>query len=336
MQIRLPGNLWDLVAASAGTSWPPRDRAESSRFVAACAREGLLPLAFRTLSLEAFDLWRAMDFANQHRTTIISRTIAELPELIGGDYLLLKGSDIAYRLYPSPELRPMGDIDILIHPEDRDRVVARLEESGARRRYWRTMHFSPANPDYAFDLGAITLEVHHAIVHRASARIDDRSIWQASRMQPHGRVVCDCDALIIAALNLAKDNLAGSLLHFVDLWLMLSASDSIATDALARARSWQVANALHSVLRMTAMLFPDLHLTLPRRPILDRLAAQAVRSRTMPGWPGRLWRKYWLIDRLGLRVHYLFAMSLAAAQGFARREEIGGRPSRETTAPPSQ
>ena len=37
--------------------------------------------------------------------------------------ILLKGADLAQTLYPNPALRPMGDLDLLVHKEDLDRAV---------------------------------------------------------------------------------------------------------------------------------------------------------------------------------------------------------------------
>lgn len=42
----------------------------------------------------------------------------------------IKGIDLAFRVYPSPSLRPYGDWDILFHPEDIDRVRHLMMERG--------------------------------------------------------------------------------------------------------------------------------------------------------------------------------------------------------------
>ena len=44
-------------------------------------------------------------------------------------YMPLKGCNIK-KLYPKPELRSMGDVDILIHPEDHERIHSVMEEQG--------------------------------------------------------------------------------------------------------------------------------------------------------------------------------------------------------------
>ena len=64
--------------------------------------------------------------------------------------ILLKGAALAHRIYPSPELRPMIDIDVLIDPADTERAVAIIRDLGysfARRhesRFAGRMHHLPA------------------------------------------------------------------------------------------------------------------------------------------------------------------------------------------------
>jgi hypothetical protein len=53
-----------------------------------------------------------------------------LAALEGEEVLVLKGADLAASLYPNIALRPMGDIDLLVHPEALDAALHRLSESG--------------------------------------------------------------------------------------------------------------------------------------------------------------------------------------------------------------
>lgn len=216
----------------------------------------------------------------------------------------------------------MADVDVLIHPEDRDGVVARIEARGGRRRYSRARQLARDTPDYAFDLGSGTLEVHHVIVHRTSARIDYDAIWASAVRTPRGLRLSDADALVTAAINIAKDNLSTSLLRFVDLWLMVSSDLAVVPEALARARQWKVLNALHTVLRMTELLFPDIDLKLPPRARFDSLASNAVSASGRPGLVERFRRKYWLIDRIDLRARYFFATVMAIGYGAVHRRGL--------------
>ncbi|MDH4064477.1 MAG: nucleotidyltransferase family protein, partial [Acidobacteriota bacterium] len=56
----------------------------------------------------------------------VTRAAADL----GIDIMPLKGAHLAPRLYPSPALRPLSDLDLLIHPRDVARLGALLQSMG--------------------------------------------------------------------------------------------------------------------------------------------------------------------------------------------------------------
>ncbi len=85
--------------------------------------------------------------------------------IAGISIILLKGTALAHRLYPSVELRPMVDIDVLIDPTDVERAVAiarGLGYSFARRHVsrfaGRMHHLPPATTEQSGF--RITLEIH--------------------------------------------------------------------------------------------------------------------------------------------------------------------------------
>lgn len=47
-------------------------------------------------------------------------------------FIPIKGIDLAYRIYPSPSLRPFGDWDIFLHPDDFSRATSFLVDQGWR------------------------------------------------------------------------------------------------------------------------------------------------------------------------------------------------------------
>jgi hypothetical protein len=47
--------------------------------------------------------------------------------------ILLKGAALAYTLYPDPALRPMSDLDLLIHPQDLKQAVQVIQSMGYRK-----------------------------------------------------------------------------------------------------------------------------------------------------------------------------------------------------------
>lgn len=83
----------------------------------------------------------------------------------------LKGVDLAYRLYPAPALRPMGDIDLLIHPEDCQAARAVLAEAGwqAEYDYAHQHHYSVILKD------GIALEIHFRLPRFIAA--DMLQVW---------------------------------------------------------------------------------------------------------------------------------------------------------------
>lgn len=95
--------------------------------VAQLRAEGLAPLAFHSLSnLPPIDPAIRQLLAHEHRRSARFglSALADLQSLVPAlaaaqvPVLLMKGAALATRLYPAPSLRPMRDLDILIHRED--------------------------------------------------------------------------------------------------------------------------------------------------------------------------------------------------------------------------
>ncbi len=70
-----------------------------------------------------------------HEAAVHRRQMKAIDEISRGfqeeglDYCLLKGAELK-KLYPSPELRPMSDIDILIRGEEYDRIKSIMKKCG--------------------------------------------------------------------------------------------------------------------------------------------------------------------------------------------------------------
>ncbi len=78
-------------------------------------------------------------------------------------YLTVKGSVVA-ELYPLPALRSMGDIDLLIHPDDVKKVHEALLSSG--------FHFigEYVAAEHKYEKNGYALEVHDSLVHRVPGK----------------------------------------------------------------------------------------------------------------------------------------------------------------------
>ena len=82
----------------------------------------------------------------------------------GIPFMPLKGCNMK-KLYTKPELRSMGDVDILIHPEDHDRIFPLMEELGFRYN---------KEDDHVFDWRSPNL---HVELHKSLVPITDEDYF---------------------------------------------------------------------------------------------------------------------------------------------------------------
>ena len=78
------------------------------------------------------DIWHKQLIASVVVEALVLRT-ADVLAAANVTWRLTKGAAVAHLDYPDPSLRPFGDADILIHPDDWDVAVAALLEAGCRR-----------------------------------------------------------------------------------------------------------------------------------------------------------------------------------------------------------
>ena len=86
----------------------------------------------------------------------VTKELCDLFEANGIDYLPLKGC-ILRSLYPSPELRSMGDIDILIKIEQYKQIRSLLTVHGFRKGY-------ESDHEYAWDKNDVHIELHKRLI----------------------------------------------------------------------------------------------------------------------------------------------------------------------------
>lgn len=102
--------------------------------------------------------------------------------------MLLKGAALTPAVYGRPDLRPMSDLDLLIHPEDVESAFALLEEQGYRRgldlvrddffpKYYHEVEFIAASPSPA----RIDLHVRPWRPLRVSRTTRDDALWQGAK-----------------------------------------------------------------------------------------------------------------------------------------------------------
>ena len=129
------------------------------------------------------------------------------------DVLLLKGAGLAHSAYAQPTERPMGDIDLLVRPEDATRAWdlalangwARRRDVPEERSYADHQHLTPLEDADGLQIG---LELHTALfTHQAPFKLPPERLWEHARRITIGGhpayVASPEDQLLHAALHFA-------------------------------------------------------------------------------------------------------------------------------------
>jgi len=198
--------------------WPPNIPPE-----AAAALMGQYYQTLKVNSLRFAELDRIIDAFNA----------ADIP------LILLKGAHLARTLYPDIGLRPMGDLDLLVHREDLDRCSNELSSIGFEQRIMEQTPGAELNfgHDQKFwNDGGLLLELHWSLIGGDS----DRRSPAMSIIWDNPGVVClpglehfNCFALtdeihicyLSAHLALQHGLEAAPLLWFYDIYAFLKKSD---------------------------------------------------------------------------------------------------------------
>ncbi|HZN48301.1 MAG TPA: nucleotidyltransferase family protein [Ramlibacter sp.] len=335
-QLLLPRSFWPSTCRLlTGEAWHAIGATGAAVLVERCSSHGLLPLLFAAPQ-PPLAVGRALEAARGWERILRIRarwfreaTTAVCDALAGEPLMLIKGADYARRLYPSPVLRPMQDIDLLVPAGRMDAVCDRLLAAGMARQPAFGAARDAAHHERVFFHGRILVEVHQSFIQRARHRVDYEGVWQrAVPFEVEGRQVLrldNVDALLYHALSMSIDQFNARLVRYVDLWLLLARGPDIAATAAARARDWRTARALYGALSLGCRLCPefatadvrsamDLLLPAATRRFLERwvLPGAAEVGQSVPPRRGaQLWRKACLMDSTG---HALaFALSHAAA-----------------------
>ncbi len=102
-------------------------------------REGIAPLLYATmrgrhwLPADLEDAWRLAYFANARRNLLVFHELARLLEQLAAHSIpaiVLKGAALAEAVYGNPAVRPMCDVDVLIHREDAAAALRLLADMG--------------------------------------------------------------------------------------------------------------------------------------------------------------------------------------------------------------
>lgn len=337
MGLVLPASLWPVLCRSATEEgWPPLTDRSADLVVEQAWREGLFPLLCEEEDLPdilraALDRRRAWRPLAARRAEILLHALDTVGAILGKDsFVLLKGADYMRRLYPRPDLRPMQDIDLLV-PRDRvEAVCRRLREGGLEpkppRRAEALVSFYY---ERAFTLGDVIVEIHHSFVQRIRHRVDYEGVWGRRVLDSAGSGMarlCDVDALAGHAIAMAKDEFSVPLIRYVDFWLMVEGKPDLLRHGMERAREWRAVRAFYGALRQASRLFPEFatperealaseSLARPVRAFLERFVLPSPADQGKPDVVTRvrqIWRKFWLMDSLFLRlafgIYHLYAV----------------------------
>lgn len=215
-----PGALRTAIARFAGFAGPT---------TAAWLLERLLKSSDPVLSADNVE--RARQLARFQRATAL-RWLTHIAE--GGiDVVALKGFATAHRFYPDPLLRAMGDVDLLVRPDDLDRLCTMLESRGFRFRKsrgtpsWGLSSESSFHPFVSED-GTFIFDLHVAADdYPVSRGLGVAEVFaRASMIEADGvpvRVPCNDHLVLLAVTNAGRDKFdAASLTSLTDLVVALA------------------------------------------------------------------------------------------------------------------
>ena len=222
-----------------------------------------------------------------------ARELAAALAARGREALFLKGYVLASEYYPSPELRPFGDLDVLVRPEGIKEAEEVLHALGYRPSA-APVPFGAIERSYLREAAAgLTLDVdlHWTFIGTESLvremRVDDEELWSRSVLRLPGlRVPATGDFFVLAVANLVRHGYRPLGLYY-DLKQMLSRPVQW-EEVLARAQAAGVRAALGAALAVAEVFF--------RAPVPG-----AVLERLRPAWWQRPAFRRWLSHRRLLR-----------------------------------
>jgi len=128
--------------------------------------------------------------------------------------IVLKGAALANSVYYSIGDRPMADIDLLVHPEDREKIIAVLEQAGYPFNPWPAGGFHPFNINYTGEIDFLgsngtVFDLHWNLISfewvRLLNRLNVDTIWSAAQPLSINGVetlqLSPCDMLIHICLH---------------------------------------------------------------------------------------------------------------------------------------
>lgn len=248
------------------------------RLLALAAKHGLLPLLharLRDLDGEQIPeavLARAESvyYANLRRNVLLQDELGEIVRSLreeveeGVEVIVLKGGALAWTVYASPGLRQMVDLDLLVRPEQMERVGPVMEALGFHRSASLPAHMVRFQERLGGGIewirernGKLTrLDVQHDVVGvdwcRRAFTIEAGALWEAARPLDLGGVLArqlsEVDTLIHVCLHPALHHgYSWSFIGYVDIDRLIcqAGSDLFWTRLLERVSRFQVKTTVY-------------------------------------------------------------------------------------------
>lgn len=180
--------------------------------------------------------------------TDVWREVMRLFNARGIPSLTLKGIALGHTIYPDVGLRPMVDVDILVHPDDRERAADVLREVGFVTPGGAIDEADRSRSFMFFRRGQVVVDLrwHVATWARFTGIIhsDDETLWSRTRTltigDVEGMTAAPEGTLVYLALHLTLGSEFGRLIWITDLDALIRAEKDLDWDrVLHEATRWR-------------------------------------------------------------------------------------------------
>lgn len=264
-------------------------------------RHGLAPMLLHAAKSAGIDVsgdaWQEVIAKARHTAmqyTLLDLARSQVGEHLAAqriDHLWLKGIVLAGSVYPHPTLRPMGDLDVLIHGADRDAARAAVQTLGYALTPSKAVLEAAHHDQYVGGpAGSVTLEVHFRLLGNAAALLPLADLdWFWAHRDDHALTPEAHLLYLCAHAELQHDRSSLHLLRYLDLHLLITRSDLdwalIVNQAVALRWSYAVESALRLCIDTFDTPIPTFvlnDLQIKRR--ADEDITHVTRQRDSGGW----------------------------------------------------
>ncbi len=228
------------IAKAAALGRPPPSPADQAHFDALVAlarvHRCLAIVAGPLRTLPGLDLARAAPleraemgaWATYAVTAAVMGPVLDQAASDGLTLIAYKGAAHAARYYHVPSARPMSDIDLLVLPEEKERLYRIFRERdfrtfGTPKRDW-TKRISHEHIFVSATAGSRSADVHTAPAAPARHQLPVHELLARSRpgtlFGAPVRFLAPEDELVVMAMNHAADHFRGGFTRFLDAWLI--------------------------------------------------------------------------------------------------------------------